>query len=114
MPSHHRPATEAMKKHVHESPGSMTYVLVGLAILAIVTGPILGFPALISHREPIFEQWLAPVTSLAPFRAASGALASHGLEAALMLASIGIATAGWGPGAPPPPPARPPREKQGG
>jgi NADH-quinone oxidoreductase subunit L len=86
-----RQPTEDMKKHVHESPGSMTYVLWGLAILAVITGA-LGLPMLWTGSEPLFEKFLHPVTSLAPFRER---IHSHALEAGLMLASIGIATAGW-------------------
>ncbi|MFH0899356.1 MAG: proton-conducting transporter membrane subunit [Pseudomonadota bacterium] len=88
----HREATAEMKHHVHESPACMTYVLWALAGLAVVTGPILGFPMLWTGSEPLFEQWLHPVTSLGPFRQH---IESHGLEWALMLASVGIATLGW-------------------
>ncbi len=88
---HHREPTAAMKAHVHESPASMTLVLWALAILAVVTGA-LGLPMLWTGAEPFYEQWLHPITNLAPFRAA---LHSHALEAGLMAASVGIATFGW-------------------
>ncbi|HEY3354623.1 MAG TPA: proton-conducting transporter membrane subunit [Polyangia bacterium] len=78
-------------KHVHESPRSMTWVLAALAILAVVLS-FIGLPKLWTHRDPLFERFLHPVFSSAALR---GFTENHGLEAGLMLLSIGIALAGW-------------------
>jgi NADH-quinone oxidoreductase subunit L len=96
MTFYRREATAEMKKHVHESPPTMTYVLAGLAVLAVITGA-LGLPQLWTGAEPLFEQWLHPVTNLAPFDPGGdrAAMHSHGIEALGMLASVTIALAGW-------------------
>ena len=86
----------------HESPKTMTYVLVTLAIGCFAT-IALGFWAPLGHllhlewmQEPVLERWLAP--SFAPSRAlvesreaGSGTL----LEWLLMFASVAVAFAGW-------------------
>jgi NADH:ubiquinone oxidoreductase subunit 5 (subunit L)/multisubunit Na+/H+ antiporter MnhA subunit len=93
MTFYRRPPTDAIKAHCHESPASITVVLWILAVLAVVTA-FLGLPHALGFH-PIFEAWLAPVMASGPFREASGFVASHALEYALIAASIGIATAGW-------------------
>jgi NADH-quinone oxidoreductase subunit L len=85
------------KEHVHESPISITGVLLVLAAASILVGPILGFPSLFTHKDPLLEQWLEPVTANSAYYL-SGARAfaeNHGLEIAFMLLSIGVATLGW-------------------
>jgi NADH-quinone oxidoreductase subunit L len=86
-----RPASEAQRAHVHESPRSMTWVLIALAAASLVVGPLMGLPELWSGREPLFARWLEPVTlpTLAsiPERRA--------LELTLMFASLVIAAGGW-------------------
>ncbi len=86
----------------HESPKTMTYVLVTLAIGCFAT-IALGFWAPLGHllhlewmQEPMLERWLAP--SFAPSRAfvesrqaGSGTL----LEWLLMIGSVAVAFAGW-------------------
>jgi len=85
------------KEHVHESPKSITWVLWALAVAAIVVGPVLGLPALFTHKDPLLEQWLEPVTANGAYYLAGARsfLESHGLEMAFMLVSIGVATLGW-------------------
>lgn len=93
MTFYRRPPTDAIKAHCHESPGSMTYVLWVLAVLAVITA-LLGLPHFLGFH-PKFEAWLSPVMASGPFRETSGFFASHALEYALVAASIGIAFAGW-------------------
>jgi NADH-quinone oxidoreductase subunit L len=95
MTFYRREATAEMKQHVHESPRTITWVLVALAILAVITG-LLGVPHLWFGIEPIFEKWLHPVMNLGPFDGPGReALHSHGMEWLGMAASVAIATAGW-------------------
>ncbi|MDB4969196.1 MAG: proton-translocating NADH-quinone oxidoreductase, chain [Myxococcales bacterium] len=86
-----RAASEEQRHAVHESPRSMTWVLLALAAASIVVGPLVGLPELWSGREPLLARWLAPVTA--------GALTAtperRGLELALMFASLVVATVGW-------------------
>jgi NADH-quinone oxidoreductase subunit L len=95
MTFYRRQPTAEMRAHVHESPRSMTYVLWALAVLAVGIG-VLGIPALwtggVTPVTQIFEHFVIPTMNLAPFRAATN---SHLLEGVLMLASVGIALAGW-------------------
>ena len=86
-----REPTAEMKEHVHESPLSMTSILMVLAALCLVAGPLLGFPMAFSGKEPLLERWLNPVTSLAPFRALTH---DKGLEIGLMMVSITVAALG--------------------
>ena len=51
-------------------------------------------PTLLTHRAPLLEEWLEPVTNLSDYYL-SGARAfaeNHGLELGFMLVSIGVAT----------------------
>jgi NADH-quinone oxidoreductase subunit L len=79
----------------HESPLSMTLVLVILAILSIIggfVGPPLG--AFGSHHENMFQRWLEPVLEpigRAPFDFPHAGMA---LDWALIVASIGVALFG--------------------
>ncbi|MDP7039136.1 MAG: hypothetical protein QGI45_08265, partial [Myxococcota bacterium] len=85
----------------HESPRTMTWVLVALAALILPTAG-LGFWPLI-HIEPIFEHWLHPVAgasmdSLSWF-SKSGTdfmgLHPHTWEYILAGASVSVAMCGW-------------------
>ena len=84
----------------HESPKSMTFPLVILALLSVIGGWI-GIPAVIGdavlgHDINVFHHWLAPVVaggheSVSPAHEAS---AGAGLEVALMLFALIVAGAG--------------------
>jgi NADH-quinone oxidoreductase subunit L len=79
------------QEHLHESPPSMTYPLIILALLAALAGA-LGVPHALGGVNRI-EEWFAPVFS-------HGHAATHEaahvdpIEYALMLASVGIAGIG--------------------
>src|SRR5256886_2705429 len=77
----------------HESPRSMTWVLIALAFAAVVSGVLFGLPKLWSGHEPLLEAFLAPSLPAAekvPFREAS-----HSTELLFQLIGIGIAVVGW-------------------
>ena len=78
------------RKHLHESPKSMTVPLMVLALLSIVGGWI-GMPHLFGVTN-YFEQWMAPVMSGAGHDAVSHALAAGGgdtgMEVGLMTATV--------------------------
>src|ERR1700677_3917217 len=60
-------ARKEIAKKVHESPLTITAVLMVLALLSTVSGFILGFSKHLlgdPHAEPLLEQWLAPVLSV--------------------------------------------------
>src|SRR5229473_1722066 len=86
----------------HESPGTMTYVLVTLAAGCAATivlgfwaplGNLLGIDAL---KVPLLEHWLeptmAPTLELVEKRSAQS---GHAWEWALIFASVGVAFLGW-------------------
>jgi NADH-quinone oxidoreductase subunit L len=55
----------------HESPKSMTYVLIALAFMAVVSGFVSGWPKAWGGHEPVLEKWLAPslpAAELVPFQ----------------------------------------------
>jgi NADH-quinone oxidoreductase subunit L len=93
--------TEEQAHHLHESPPSMVVPLQVLAIGAVVAG-LVGIPAVLGeplHIPNVFEHFLEPVfapahhTLAAVFtRPAPG----HGLELALMAASVLVGLAGIG------------------
>jgi NADH-quinone oxidoreductase subunit L len=87
----YRAPTKAHEEHVHESPRSMTWVLVALATLAVVLS-FIGLPKLWTGKDPIFEHFLHPVFADAALK--GFAHASHGLEWGLMLLSLAIAAGG--------------------
>jgi NADH-quinone oxidoreductase subunit L len=97
MTFYYRPATDEHKEHVHESPASITSVLIGLAALCLIVGPLLGFPMALTGKEPLLAQWLEPVTNLTG-KYLSGPREfddNRILEFMFMALSIGVATAGW-------------------
>ena len=77
----------------HESPRSMTWVLVALAFAAVVSGVIFGLPQLWSGHEPLLERFLSPSLPAAekvPFREAS-----RSAEWLFQGIGVGIAALGW-------------------
>src|SRR5207248_4692129 len=77
----------------HESPKSMTYVLIALAAAAVLAGFVFGWPSAWGGHEPLLEQWLAPslpAAELVPF-----AHASHSTELLFQLIG-GVVVAGGG------------------
>src|ERR1700726_106518 len=79
--------------HLHESPPSMTVPLMILAGLSIVGGWI-GWPEALGGSDR-FAQFLAPVVARgAEAAAAVPEAASHGMEYALMAASVAVALLG--------------------
>ena len=88
-PSHVDPEVEPL---VHESPPSMTVPLILLAIPSIFLGLALGLP----FGKSLIHTWLEPV--FAETVEASGhpeaPFALFGIDGALILASVGIATLG--------------------
>ncbi len=78
------------RKHLRESPKSMTIPLMALAGLSVVGG-FIGMPHIFGATN-YFEEWLAPVLSGAPQHAASQAMAAGGgntgLETGLMVGTV--------------------------
>ncbi len=80
----------------HESPASMTGVLWALAILSIIGGAYLGWPAIWGGHVPTaFQHWLEPV--LLPLGGEHFEFHEAGAAAewALVIGSIGVAALGW-------------------
>lgn len=78
------------RKHIHESPKSMTIPLMLLAALSVIGGWI-GMPHIFGVSN-FFERWLEPVMASGNHESASHALASGGsdigMEWGLMTASV--------------------------
>src|SRR5229473_8547745 len=77
----------------HESPRSMTWVLIALAFGAVVSGLVFGLPKAWSGHEPLLERFLSPSLPAAekvPFRETA-----HSTELLFQLIGFGIAAAGW-------------------
>jgi NADH-quinone oxidoreductase subunit L len=74
----------------HESPKSITFVLVTLAAGAVLVS-LLGIPMLWTHREPILEHWLAPALP------AEVSFAHFGHSTEWLFQAMGVAAAsiGW-------------------
>jgi NADH-quinone oxidoreductase subunit L len=90
--------THEQEHHLHESPRSMTIPLVILAVGAVVAGWV-GIPAGMwelfgASDHNLFHHFLSPVVATVPGEHAAGHAISHGVEIALILASIGVAVAG--------------------
>ena len=92
-----RAPSKEHEEHVHESPASITSVLIALAALCLIIGPLLGAPSLFTHSEPLLAKWLEPVTNLGATSlvGAREFAENHGLELGFMLLSISVATLGW-------------------
>ena len=82
----------AVRQRVHESPRSMTVPLVVLAIGAAGLGLVVGVPP----ESGLLAQWLEPVFNAVgePAAGAEAAFAVFGIDGALILASVTIATVG--------------------
>src|SRR5205814_1734754 len=77
----------------HESPKTMTWVLIALAAGAVLAGFIFGWPSAWGGHEPLLERWLSPslpAAELVPF-----AEASHSTELLFQLIG-GVLVAGGG------------------
>ena len=85
--------TEEEKRHLHESPPSMTIPLVVLAVLSTVGG-FVGLPAFLGGRANLFHRFLDPIVPPIASRAALAEL-GRGTEIALVAASVGVALLGW-------------------
>ena len=83
-------ADEHTKHHLHESPGSMTWPLVILALGAFPVG-VLGLPEFLGRHR--FEEWLEPVLSHGHTEAAH---LSHETALLLTVVSVAVALAGFG------------------
>jgi NADH-quinone oxidoreductase subunit L len=77
----------------HESPRSMTWVLIALAAAAVVSGVVFGLPSVWSGHEPLLEQWLAP--SLPAAERVPFTEQSHTTEWLFQAIGVAIAAAGW-------------------
>jgi len=93
-----RPPTEAHKRHVHESPRSMTWVLWFLAIGAILmslVGSTWWVPAAITHKAPWIETFLEPATAaISEAFQREPRVTNTTVELGLMVLSVVIALAG--------------------
>ena len=83
-------ADEHTKRHLHESPGVMTWPLVILALGAFPVG-ILGLPAFLGHHR--FEEWMEPLFGHGHTEAAH---LSHETAVLLTAISVAVALAGFG------------------
>src|SRR5712664_2710086 len=77
----------------HESPKSMTYVLIALAAAAVLAGFIFGWPAAWGGSGPLLEHWLSP--SLPAQERVPFAHESHSTELLFQLIG-GVLVAGMG------------------
>ncbi len=77
-----------VKKHIHESPPSMTIPLVLLAIFSVIAGYV-GMPVVLGENLNFFGHFLEPV-----LRGGHEAHISHNLEWILIGISIGVAFLG--------------------
>jgi len=75
------------RKHIHESPKSMTVPLMILAVLSVIGG-FIGMPHVFGVTNH-FEHWLEPVISGPHHEAAAHALAASGADTGLELGLMG-------------------------
>ncbi len=94
-------AIKEIKTKVHESPGAITNVLLGLAALSVVSGVVFGISshftagigAGVLPHEPLMEQWLHSVTAHnEAVIGDAGYAAMYGLMALSVFGAIGA----WG------------------
>ena len=94
---HGKPATEEHKKHVHESPRSMTWVLwflAGGAVLMSLVGSFIFVPAAIVGEHPWLARFLNPSMAVSESWQAPAAVTSHTWEFGLMGFSVLLALSG--------------------
>jgi NADH-quinone oxidoreductase subunit L len=77
------------RRHLHESPASMTVPLIFLAFFSVVAGYI-GLPEVVGKRANLFHRFLEPVIK----PASEGAHLGLGTEWGLILASVAAALLG--------------------
>ncbi|MFA6516437.1 MAG: NADH-quinone oxidoreductase subunit L [Bacteroidia bacterium] len=86
--------SEETKKHIHESPWTMTFPLIILCILSIVGG-YLGLPEVLSHTH-LFGNYLSSVTEGSKAYLAETGPVSHSTEITLMVfAGLAAIAAIW-------------------
>lgn len=74
--------TDDTKKHIHESPATMTVPLIVLCVLSVLGG-LLGLPE-VFHAAHLFGTYLSPVTSASKEFLHESEKLSHGTEIMLM------------------------------
>jgi NADH-quinone oxidoreductase subunit L len=86
--------THEQEHHLHESPPSMSYVLIVLGLLSVVGG-WLKFPEFMIAFKP-FEDFLDPIfSSEATHRITESGLHHHGIEAAFAVITFVVVIVGW-------------------
>ena len=86
--------THEQEHHLHESPPSMSYVLIVLGVLSVFGGWV-KFPEFIARFKP-FEEFLDPVfSSEVTRRITESGIHSHSIEAVLALIALVVVAAGW-------------------
>lgn len=98
-----KPARKDIPDKVHESPPTMTYVLVALAFLSTIGGALFGFSTHYvglhegqpGYFAPLLEHWLHPVMRNARVFWDSPAVATLLKEHALMWTSVALAIGAW-------------------
>jgi NADH-quinone oxidoreductase subunit L len=86
--------THEQEHHLHESPPSMSYVLIVLGLLSVVGG-WLKFPEFMIAFKP-FEEFLDPIfSSEVTHRITESGLHHHGIEAAFAAITFVVVIVGW-------------------
>jgi NADH-quinone oxidoreductase subunit L len=86
--------THEQEHHLHESPPSMSYVLIVLGLLSVVGG-WLKFPEFMIAFKP-FEDFLDPIfSSEVTHRITESGLHHHGIEAAFAVITFVVVIVGW-------------------
>jgi NADH-quinone oxidoreductase subunit L len=86
--------THEQEHHLHESPPSMSYVLIVLGVLSVVGG-LGNIPEFIVSWKP-FEEFLDPVFSSPVTRTViESHIRSHSIEAGFALITFALVVAGW-------------------
>jgi len=85
--------THEQEHHLHESPPSMSGVLVVLGVLSVVGGVVM-LPGFVADFKP-FERFLEPVFSSEFTRHVTQVPITHSTELTFSILAIGMAVAGW-------------------
>ncbi|HSY78712.1 MAG TPA: NADH-quinone oxidoreductase subunit L [Verrucomicrobiae bacterium] len=86
--------THEQEHHLHESPPSMSYVLIVLGLLSVVGG-WLKFPEFMIAFKP-FEEFLDPIfSSEVTHRITESGIHHHGIEAAFAVITFVVVIVGW-------------------